>query len=47
MPNIEIRLKGGRPEHWEDPKQWSFKLKPRNKNQNLNFDRLAYNHQKH
>ena len=41
MPNIEIRLKGGWPEHWEDPKQWSFKLKPRNKNQNLNFDRLA------
>tara|TARA_Y100000816_G_C26088784_1_gene575005 strand:+ start:231 stop:1982 length:1752 start_codon:yes stop_codon:yes gene_type:complete len=41
-PNIEIRLKGAWPEHWSDEKQWSFKVKFNDENdQFLNLNRLA------
>ena len=41
-PNIKIRLKGVWPDHWSDDKQWSFKIKFINEeDQIFNLNRLA------
>ena len=41
-PNIKIRLKGVWPDHWTDDKQWSFKIKFINEeDQIFNLSRLA------